>query len=87
MDIDLMEAYDLAQIDRNQLNEKQTHYLDKIFKMAIKVSIISEEPLEIMALDLREIAHDIRQDPIFLGFPVEEASDFSEYDPTQASIE
>ena len=86
MEIDLMEAYDLTRIDRKQLNEKQIQYLDKIFRIAIKFSIISEEPLEILALDLREIAQDIKEDPIFLSYSLEEESDFSEYDPTHASI-
>jgi len=85
MEIDLMEAYDLARVDRNELSEKQIFYLDKIFIMAIKFSIISEEPLEIMALDLREIAQDIIEDPIFVSYPVDDESDFEEFDPTHPS--
>ena len=50
MEGDLLEAYELARIDRDKLNQKQREYLDKIFSLAVKFSIVSEEPLEILIL-------------------------------------
>ena len=86
MDNDLLEAYGLAQIDRDELSYKQREYLDKIFSLAIKFSIISEEPLESFTLDLRQIAQDILKDPIFTDYDRGESeSDFSEFDPTNVS--
>jgi hypothetical protein len=81
MDDLLLEAYVAAETDRTRLNPKQREYLDKIFALALKVCILNEEPIMILSHELKSIARDIEQDPIFVDRSILQPGEFSEYIP------
>jgi hypothetical protein len=82
MENSLFDAYEASGTDRSLLNQKQREYLDKIFSMAVKVCILNEEPISILSHELKAIARDVEQDPIFSQYPMpDEAGEFSEYIP------
>ncbi len=77
----LIDAYEVSGTDRTKLNQKQREYLDKIFSMAVKACILSDEPIAILSHELKSIARDIEQDPLFYNCSVQDADEFSEYIP------
>ena len=85
MDISLVDAYELTNTDWTQLNPKQKEYLDKIFGMAVKICILIDEPLSILTHELREIAENIKTDPIFNSYVVNSEENFSEFIPGNVS--
>ena len=49
--------------------------------MAVKICIIFDEPLGILAHELRDIADRIKKDPIFTTYKERIDEDFSEFIP------
>jgi hypothetical protein len=87
VDISLVDAYELTNTDWTQLNPKQREYLDKIFGMVVKICILIDEPISLLTHELREIANDIKGDPIFNSSVDEGEGEevFSEYIPGNIS--
>jgi len=81
MENSLLDAYEAAETDRTRLNPKQREYLDKIFALAVKVCILNEESIRILSHELKAIARDIQDDPVFSEFPQQDTGEFSEYIP------
>ncbi len=81
----LIEAYELAETDWTKLNKKQKKYLDNIFGMVVKACILNEESILILTHELKEIARDIKEDPIFSDYLNQNDVEFSEYVPGNAS--
>lgn len=81
MENSLYDAYEAADVDATRLNLKQKEYLDKIFSLVVKVCVINEESVNILAHELKRIARDIIDDPIFSGYPEQEEGEFVEYIP------
>lgn len=81
----LLEAYKLSETDRDKLNENQKRYLDKIFRIIIKICILNEESISILTNELRDIAKDIKDDPIFSDYSVQSDAEFSEFIPGSVS--
>jgi len=84
MDNFLLEAYQLSETDRDKLNENRRRYLDKIFRIIIKVCILNEESISILTNELRDIAKDIKEDQIFSDYIVQNEAEFSEFIPGSA---
>ena len=85
MDISLVDAYELTNTDWTQLDPRRREYLDKIFGMVVKMCILIDEPISIMTHELREIAKDIKEDPIFDRYIEDDEDDYSEFIPGNVS--
>ncbi len=81
MENSLYDAYEVAGVDETQLNLKQKEYLEKIFAIAVKICVLNGEPISVLSHELKQIARDILDDPIFSGYLEQGEGEFVEYIP------